>query len=47
MDLVFQALRGMAIGLPGVFIVLGIFYVVLKFLMLKTNKKNDTPDPDA
>ena len=30
-----QALRAMAIGIPAVFLVLGVFYGLLKFLMRK------------
>jgi hypothetical protein len=31
--MLFEALRAMAIGIPGVFLVLAVFYVALKLLM--------------
>lgn len=34
-DMIFETLRGMLIGVSGVFAVLGIFYVTLKLLMSK------------
>ena len=40
-DMIFEALRGMAIGVPGVFSVLAIFYIALKILMLKTNQQKE------
>ena len=30
-----QALQAMAIGIPGVFLVLGVFYITLKLLALR------------
>lgn len=40
-DMIFEALRAMAIGIPGVFSVLAIFYIVVKLFMLSTNKKEE------
>ena len=37
--MIFQALQGMAIGITGVFSVLAVFYIMLKLLMLNTNRK--------
>ena len=33
--MIMEALRAMAIGVPGVFIVLAIFYITLKVMMSK------------
>ncbi len=33
MSMVMEALRAMAIGIPGVFAVLAVFYAVLKLMM--------------
>ena len=33
-----EALRAMAIGVPGVFAVLAVFYVTLRLLMARTNR---------
>ena len=38
-EMIFEALRAMAIGIPGVFSVLAVFYITLKLLMLKTNRE--------
>ena len=38
-ELIIQTLRGMLIGIPGVFVVLAIFYVVLRFMMSKTDRE--------
>jgi len=39
-EMILEALKGMLIGIPGVFAVLGIFYITLRILM----RKNDTED---
>ena len=39
LSMIGEALQGMAIGLPGVFTVLAVFYFTLKLLMLNTDKK--------
>ena len=38
-DMILEALRAMAIGIPGVFIVLAVFYFSVK-IMMKYGKKN-------
>ena len=37
-EMIFEALRAMAIGLPGVFVVLLVFYGALKLMMAGTNR---------
>jgi len=37
--MIFETLRGMGIGVAGVFAVLGVFYLALKLLMLRTNRE--------
>ena len=42
--MIFETLRGMAIGIPGVFAVLAVFYATVKLLMMnmpKTKGKNN------
>ncbi|MDR0248228.1 MAG: hypothetical protein LBI44_00975 [Oscillospiraceae bacterium] len=39
LDMILEALRAMAIGIPGVFMVLFVFYVTLKTLMRSKNKE--------
>ena len=40
MNMINQALRAMAVGVPGVFLVLAVFYIVLKLMtVLSKNKK--------
>jgi ABC-type arginine transport system permease subunit len=39
-DMIWEALRTMAIGIPGVFSVLAVFYGAVKLLMLKTDREN-------
>ena len=38
-DMILEALRAMAIGIPGVFLVLAVFYLAVK-LMMKYGKKD-------
>jgi len=40
-DMIKEALRAMAIGLPGVFLVLAVFYGTLKLMMVKVKQKKD------
>ena len=41
MDMIFETLQGMCIGILGVFSVLCVFYFTIKLLMLKTNSNKD------
>jgi hypothetical protein len=43
--MIMEALRAMAIGIPGVFAVLAVFYAVLK-LMMQGKKKGDSAESD-
>jgi len=36
---IWQSLRGMLIGVLGVFIVLAVFYIVLRLMMAKTDRE--------
>jgi len=38
-DMILQALRAMAIGIPGVFAVLTVFYISVKVMMTATERK--------
>jgi len=38
--MIMEALRAMAIGVPGVFLVLAVFYGTLKFMMMKTRNED-------
>ena len=40
-EMILKALRAMAIGLPGVFLVLAVFYIVLKLLMTGKNRNKE------
>ena len=39
-EMIMETLRGMLIGIPGVFSVLAIFYISLKILMRNTDKED-------
>ena len=39
MDMIWETLRGMVIGISGVFLVLAVFYGALKLLMFKSESK--------
>ena len=43
-SMVGEALRAMAIGIPGVFLVLMVFYTAIKLTMSKTNKSTAEKD---
>lgn len=42
-EMIFETLRGMLIGVPGVFAVLAVFFITLKILM-KNNKEEEKED---
>jgi len=39
-EMILETLKGMLIGIPGVFAVLGIFYITLRIMM----RKNDSEE---
>ena len=40
-EMIMETLRGMLIGVSGVFAVLGIFYITLRFMMPKEDKSEE------
>ena len=42
-SMIMHSIQAMAIGLPGVFLVLGLFYVILKLLAAFQRKTNNPP----
>ena len=46
-DMIIQALRAMAIGIPGVFAVLTVFYISVKAMMSVANKKAKGKDNEG
>ena len=45
-DMIFEALRAMAIGIPGVFLVLAVFYAAVKLMMKYSKKESDNSEAD-
>jgi len=45
-DMIIQALRAMAIGIPGVFAVLTVFYICVKTIMSVADKKARDKEQD-
>ena len=45
-DMILQALRAMAIGIPGVFAVLTVFYICVKAIMSGIGKKAKDKESD-
>ena len=39
-EMIWEALRGMFIGVPGVFLVLAVFYGSVKLLMMKVKRED-------
>jgi hypothetical protein len=45
-DMIFEALRSMSIGIPGVFSVLAVFYISIKLFMMGVSKKSKKIDEE-